>query len=239
MEGRKMLTGKTKAPAGGKPFVDREILAGNKALADTLATVIVDLIVIGLIVIFYLLLQIGQLDIHTMVKEAGVERHTLNLGQALLSYDKLVYIEDDADYTYIHRGVLAKEKLDAQFAGDSSSATGSSIATELGYPDSDIRLYVKDFETGEEWALSYNGPFSAEGTRLVSDLTCLAGKIKIDITMIFRSPIGNPWEYLDVQSCMTSDASSYGSGVKSFPVAIKDGSEIHNGILEVAVWEWW
>lgn len=217
----------------------------RKGVTDVMTSIIVDLIIIGLIMIFYFLLQVGYLDIHTIVKEAGVERHVLDLAQALLSYDKLIYTEGGR-----HRGIFVKEKLDEQFTGSVeftyNEVTGeiiyektSDIPKELGYPNSDIRLYVKDLETGKEWTISYNGPFTLEGIRAVKDFNCIISKIRMDITMIFRTPVGNPWEIIDIYSCLQSSASSYGSAKRTFPVAIKDGENIHSGILKVAIYEWW
>lgn len=210
----------------------------KKGVTDLIPYVILVLIVLGLILIYYIRTEIGQMDIHVMILEAGAERRVLNLGQALLSYDKLVYIEEveAGDRANIHRGIFESGKIDIQFKEDSD------LTAEFGYPDTFIAIYLKDVETGEDWMLSFNGPFDkALGSEDV--MTCIMSKTKIDISMLFRWPSGSPWEIPDIVSCLTSEFSSYGTAVRYFPVAIRyeDSSGVHvnQGVLKVAIYEWW
>jgi hypothetical protein len=115
---------------------------------------------------------------------------------------------------------------------------GSDLTREIGYPNAAIALYVKDFVTGDEWNLAYSGPSDISTNRLVSGVNCLVSKIKLDITILFRIP-PTPWETFDFVSCVSSDMSSYGSAVRSFPVAIKDGNSVHAGVIKVAIYELW
>ncbi len=207
----------------------------SKGIGDLVPYAIMALLIIGVVVIFYILMMTKFLDIRTIVMEAGVERHTLNLAQVLLSYDKLVYVEED--YFSIHRGIFVKEKLDEQFKD------GSELTNELGYPDSVILLYVKDFDANKEWALRYKGPFNLEGSKAASFIECLNEKTEFDVILLFQmilSPISHvgPWDYYTIAECTSSFASDYGTSVRRFPVAIKDGNEIHAGILVVTIDEW-
>lgn len=207
-------------------------------------TLIVDVIIIGLLAIFYFVYATKYYDIHTIVIEGGVERHTLDMGQVLLSYSKLIYIENDPDihYTRFYRGVFVKENLDKNLCTSPGTEAcfnkdASDIPKELGYPNSAILLYVKDFQTGRQWILPYTGPSGTSG--LVKDFGCLESKTRTGIDMLFRIPPISPWETYDVMSCLSSDASSYGGAVRSFPVAIKDGNSVHAGVLRITIFEWW
>lgn len=205
-------------------------MVSNRGVSTVVITMIVTLIVLGLTVGVYILWLSKYLDIHEMVREAGVERHTLNLGQVLLSSDKLAYQDD----IFTHRGIFVREKIVSQLQG------GSELTEEVGYPNSIIVIGVEDFETNEKWDVTTYGSFSVEGLKLSDLITCLVSKLRIDFSMIFRRGPGAPfWETYDVRSCLRAEMSDYGSAVRSFPIAIKDGDDIHSGRLVVTVNEWW
>jgi len=194
----------------------------RKGLELPFGGIMLGFLVIGSAVIIYLVLYARILDVHVIVAEYEAEIHAINLAQVLLSSD-LAYHDG---YT-LHRGVFDKFKLDNELD-----------KLDIWYPDAIAVIGIKDLETDEEWSTVLT-PKTVGGTAANDLIDCLINTIKIDITMIFRVPSGNPWEWPDITKCFTeSIGDQYVPAVREFPIAIRvSDNEIHAGRMRVSLRE--
>jgi hypothetical protein len=190
------------------------------------------LITIGLIVVIIVLFISKYLEVHEIVEEAALERHALNLGHAILSYEKLVY----NDGSRAHRGVFEIDKIEAQIA------EGSDMTTHFGYPNSVAIVGVKEFDSPyREWATRVKGPVDPAATEIYGYVNCLWSKLDVDLTIIFNI-LGSQslWDQFEEQECAQSYSSStYGTTTKIFPIGIKEGGSVHLGALYVIMGGAW
>lgn len=238
----------------------------SKGLELVVSSIFIALIAIGIIGLLYWLFLSHILDIHVIMDESTVERHSINLANVLISSEKLAYTSDDK----IERGVLDVEKLDNLFVRKSdflSNVKYHAIPKDIGigYPNSLAIVEVLDLEkcdssgNCEGWIVMLKGPVTITGLKVVDFTQCLAENINLDIGSIFRWFFGflrggvstgiryALWQPWDVEKCVknTIPASVKGiftknpMGFKGFPVLIRyrDGS-VHVGRLIVGVSEW-
>jgi len=201
----------------------------SKGISTTTIQIFTALLTLGLIAVFWFMLIGYYYDIETAVISAEVERHNLNLAQVLISSPRLVYSDGNQNY----RGILDWDKVDKQLV------SGSDLLKEIGYPDSVMAIGVKNLDTGETRSVAYSGPIMLRALNIVDYINCLKDHIKINLDMIFRIPPFSPWYPSDIAVCGVTEASKYGTAVKSFPISIRKNGEVHPGILFVTIMELW
>lgn len=203
-------------------------MLSRKGISMVVVGIVGVLIFIALMIVLVVIWFSEYLDIHEMVVESTVEGHALNLGQVILASPRLAY----QDGIFVHRGIFEKNKIEEQLN------PGSELTSEVGYPNSIIVIGVKDFENPDQtWQVKFKGRWSLSGTKTYTFLNCLWEQIEIEPRMIFKPTIF--WDIYDVAGCIQAEVSNYGTATRVFPVAIKDGDDIHSGALYVTVQEAW
>src|SRR3989304_8944980 len=81
----------------------------SKGIQDSIVGTFTLLLAGGILAAIYITGIQNQLDVTRAVIEFQTERHTINLAQAMLSNEKLVYFDGE----HYHRAIFDKEKLDA------------------------------------------------------------------------------------------------------------------------------
>lgn len=178
------------------------------------------IVVLAIVVILILFFYQNYVNLSTIVNEFAVERHAVTLANVILSYEKLAEIEGAT----LNRAVFDINKLDAI----------KSEEFQLGFPNSVAFVGVEDLDTGQKWLFNIQGPTNIPALTSFND--CFS-KIKIDISIVFRLPPGNPWTWPDLVSCFVSKISRQGSSTVSYPIIIRDGESIHTGRLIVTLME--
>lgn len=181
----------------------------NKGLVITLNFIFGALFVVGILGLIFWLFISRILEIHVAVLEYTNERHTINLANALISYEKLAYENDGK----IMRGILDSEKVDKVFVKEDEfllNPTASNKETiDIAYPNSVAIVRIIDLEdcspnSCKSWILHLHGPISIQGLSLVKYFNCLQEHIKIDWGLIFRLAFGNLlgfWQPQDLANC--------------------------------------
>ncbi len=114
----------------------------SKGIALTLSEYLAGLLAVSFAV-FILFLWYGKyFDIETTVTQTEFERKEINLAQVLLTTDKLTYVDDNK---VVHRAVFDKSKL------DSIEQNPKPLFDEIGYPDSEYYLKIRDLVSNKEW----------------------------------------------------------------------------------------
>lgn len=133
------------------------------------------------------------------------ENKAIIFANSLLSDSKLVYSDEIANY----RGIFAVEKLD--------SLHDKKTKLSLFYPETDIRVVVKDLDEGKSWAFHVE---DSESEKIKDFLACIGEE---DILEPLQSCVPNRYSHI-LES--------------GFPVAIRysDGV-VHPGIMKVTVVE--
>jgi hypothetical protein len=204
------------------------------------------LVAIGSLILLVAMFFRGFFETTTIVNENEVERHAIIMGNILLSSNKLVHSDGNKNF----RGVFDKEKLDKVLLKVNSISGTEDMKNpakeiEVAYPNSVAIVRIWDLETGNGWYASLVGESVMEGYSSVKALECLFGKIKIDLTTIFRMPLLSsgqiaplPWSQEDLKKCQLTYFSSSGVSTQGFPVAIRvSDSEVHIGTLIVNLME--
>lgn len=199
----------------------------SKGMSTTTIQIFTALLTLGLIAVFWFMLIAYYFDVEDAVTKSEVERHNLNLAQVLISSPRLTYSDGNQNY----RGILDWSKVDKQLV------SGSELLNEIGYPNSIMAIGVKNLDTGKTKSVAYFGSFSLTGLNIVDFWGCLKPKISLD--MIFRIPPLPPWYLSDIVACAATEASKYGTEVRSFPISVIEGGEVHPGILFVTIMEFW
>lgn len=120
----------------------------KKGQAFTPANFLAGLLAVSFVV-FILYLWYGKyFDVQTIVKENEFERKEITLAQILLSSDKLAYVDENK---VIHRAVLDKTKL------DNIEKDSKSLFSEIGYPDSEYYVEIRDLVNDKEWKIGKEG----------------------------------------------------------------------------------
>lgn len=201
----------------------------NKGISTTMTYIFTALLTLGLTALFWFLLLGYYIDVEAAVVSAEVERHNINLAQVLISSPRIAY----SDGEKIYRGILDWEKVNNQLT------SGSELLNEIGYPNSIMVISVRNLDTDESKSVSYLGSFPLRGFIWENFLECLQDKVKIRLDMIFRIPPGSPWYPSDIDVCAGTEASKYGTEVRTFPISIRKDNEVHPGILQIALMEVW
>ena len=139
--------------------------------------VIIAFIAIALCMLFIILIFSDILQIDIVVKSGEIERHNVNMANAILSWDRLVYEEQVGGESRLHRGSLDKSKLDAEFI----TAAGANIKTEMMYPKSSCYMSVDDLETSSspDWQFSWTDPSYTPPTDLLPFVRTFPVAIKV------------------------------------------------------------
>jgi len=201
----------------------------SKGISTTMIQILTALLVLGLIAVFWFMLIGYYFDVEAAVISAEVERHNLNLAQVLISSPRIAYSDGDK----IYRGILDWDKVNSQLV------SGSELLNEIGYPNSVMVIGVKNLDTGDSKSIVYFGSFSIPGLNIFDFIACMQSAININIDMIFRIPPGSLWYISDIVACEVTEASKYGTEVRSFPISIRKNGEVHPGVLIVTLLELW
>jgi hypothetical protein len=221
-------------------------MMGSKGAALSITQAFILLISIGFLVILIGLVLGKYFETHTIVEGSEVEHHAILLGNLYMSSDKLSV----TDGSSIQRGVFDKKKLDtelinrANFGDYSKILKSSDLFKEIGYPVSIIIVGVSDLESNNGWFLIGNGPGSSDPSKnIIIDTTfvkCLVGKVKIDWNTIFRRlyvVLPSLWDQADFDACLQKSTGASGIAQRTFPVSIKDGDDVHVGVMNVYILE--
>jgi len=228
----------------------------SKGIQDSIVGTFTLLLAGGILAAIYITGIQNQLDVTRAVIEFQTERHTINLAQAMLSNEKLVYFDGE----HYHRAIFDKEKLDAIMKmGDVGIEDFFSSNNELinTYPNSLTYFIVKDLESDEIWSATVWGPTTYEESAISNFATCMSNSAKIDANSIYsiigaaasRNPLLlflSAWDIWDLGKCLgvlgleSGDFFATKSDITSegFPVAIKNGNEVHVGKMTVQLIEW-
>jgi len=209
-----------------------EMLSKNlskKGISAVVAKLLGVLIYIGFLVAFVVMFISGYLDIHEIVQEATVERHAINLGQSLLAYPRLTYIDEN----FVHRGVFDKSKIEQQLQD------GSELTEEIGYPNSIIFIGIRDYKNSWNPAIKYKGP-EIFGGLAYDYIKCLWDEAidSVNPTMVFQQYL--LWTQYELDECESIATSKFGTSTKVFPILIRDDegdSQIYPAALYVTVKE--
>jgi len=209
---------------------------GKKAVATWIIQVATTLFAIGVIAFLYFFLFGRYFDIHAIVVSNEAKRHVINMAQALLSSDKLVYEEDfGGGMKRFHRGVFDKNKLDEQLMTHSLDIKDSEVREEISYPNTGTQIVVSDLESDTSWTLAFGGP-GLENQ--VEFMDCLYQNIEPNIFVwVFNFPINSPWNFWDFVECAGTYETKIGIFEKDFPVLINDNGDLHAGRLFIRVME--
>jgi len=211
----------------------------NKGISLTTVEGFLILIVLVLIVLIIGLFFGKYFDLKTIVKSNEVERHAINLAQSLMSHKNLIFIDDNK----VHKGIFDKQKLDNYLTKEQNFVDIGNLQPnehfqDIGYNSSYAVITIFDSENPEQkWIFSVAGSFAEEQTSLAQTITCLKQNGKMDITSIFKILPFTPWDFWDLKKCGIEFASSGGSSLKGFPIAIKDVDSVHAGIMYVRLME--
>ncbi len=238
----------------------------NKGLAS-IPNEFLALLVSAILIIFVFVLGItNYFDVKTVVRDFQTDRHTLDIAQALLSSDKLVYTDSSVlDNDSFHRALFDKEKLDDVLKHDVEQGIllNSKGKLNIAYPNSIMMITIVDLESEPSpkiWFDTVYGSLTYEQSNIIEWTTgwnnCLSNQAnmykKIDMKNLveeqFKLKLG-PWDIWDLQKCvpaiatlmspMTGEkleniwASKIPLSTKGFPVAIKDGDDVHMGVMKV------
>jgi hypothetical protein len=216
----------------------------RKAIATIPTVWILAFFAIGAGAVIVAFFYANYFDVKIMMKEARIERDTINLVQGLLSYYNLTYNDE---FT-IHRAVLSADKLDKLFKKGKAKLLdfdwrNEILEADFGYPDTVSMIYVADLETGNIWHTFIRGPSSNLATfdRVMS---CLRQNQNLGLDAIFSiNPnflpggiIAGPHDIWDLAECQVIFATSR-TVAKGFPVAIHTGDDVHIGRISAAIME--
>jgi hypothetical protein len=142
----------------------------NKGIVQTFYTILIAFISIALLVLILVLFIQKNYDIRLTVQETEQDRAVINLAQALLSSDKLVYVDSDS---VIHRGVIDAEKI--------KDVDMDNIREDMTYP----RFYYTVTITDLDKNVDIKSPSADENIALVShDLNRQVRKFPVAIRYI-------------------------------------------------------
>ena len=229
----------------------------RKGVALSITKALMLLISIGFLVILIGLALGKYIETHSIIEGAEVERHVIILGNLYLSSGRLAV----TDGNNIKRGVFDKEKLDKELINRGNFwdylrlLETSDLFKEVSYPGSLITLGVSDLESSNSWFMLGRGYSTAGADKsvVIDFAKCLLQKIKIDLNTPLRMlsiggfvPVAGPggisrlpslWDQQDFDGCTQAAGGKIGSSTKAFPVAIKDGNDVHIGIMTITLAE--
>jgi hypothetical protein len=210
----------------------------RKAIATIPTVWILAFFAIGAGAVIVAFFYANYFDVKVIMKEARIERDTINLVQGLLSYYNLTYNDE---FT-IHRAVLSADKLDKLFTKGPApllvfDAKNEILEADFGYPDTVSMVFVTDLETGTIWHTFIRGPTSDLAT-LDRFLSCLRQNQNVGLDIIFSvgGIILGPHDIWDLAECQVIYATSR-TVSKGFPVAIRIGNDVHIGRISAAIME--
>ncbi len=217
-----------------------------KGLALSLSTVFFGFITVILILVIYYVGVGHMLGIQVAVTSAEVDRHTINLGESLMSSPYLVY----NDGTSLQRGILYEPYVAKYFQGVGTSwvpvlnflSSPNDFQKSVNYPNSFAIITVEDLQTQQVWQ-TYLGQIGSESVAqpIFSDLSSVVGCISnhFDVGKLYTSftqkdflrDYYNVW---DITTCSTTEVSKNGVSERAFPISLRmpDGT-IHAGLMFV------
>ena len=107
----------------------------NKGITQTFYTILIAFISIGLLMLIFVLFIQKNYDIRLTIQETEQDRAVINLGQALLSSNKIVYVDIDG---VVHRDVVDAEKA--------KNVNVDDIRKDFGYTDFYYTLTITDLD---------------------------------------------------------------------------------------------
>lgn len=129
----------------------------SKGLGLVISAILVSFFAIGIASLIYLSNSAQREQINLMMKATKVNRHAINLANALISSENMTY-EDDGK---IYRGILDADKLEKNLG-----------KIDLLYPDSEATISVTDLEDcGLLGCRSWSATISSESSILSGVIT--------------------------------------------------------------------
>lgn len=191
-----------------------------KGLATMIVQVIMGLVLVMLAVLFYMIFVGNFFDIQIQVKSGEVERHAVQVANALMSSPSFVYVDEHQT----HRGVFDREKLDKNFNEET-------IKSEISFPNSVMAVRIQNVEdtSYRKELLMFVDLNSLDVAQTVLNMgfeelsvfqNCLGEKVG----RIFAEPTRafNIFNLRDVDACYVTEGSKRGlSGGLDFPATIR------------------
>jgi hypothetical protein len=180
-------------------------------------------------------------DLHSVIYDNEVKRHAINIGQVLLSSDKLVQEESLSDGSKrYHRAVFDASKLDSQMATDPASAGKASVLSqEIGYPRTGAQVVVTDLQTDRDWVLISVGPnFDNTGTAVGCIASGVTGSVFHTVANSLWLGWAFPWDAWDMKTCLSNVAGKAGVYTQSFPLLVYENGQYHPGRMFVRITEY-
>lgn len=217
-----------------------------KGLALSLSTIFFGFLTLILILVIYFV-GIGHiLGIQVAVTSAEVDRHTINLGESLMSSPYLVY----NDGASLQRGMLDETNVNKYFQGLGTSwipvlnflSSPNDFQKSEGYPNSFAIISVEDLQTQQIWQ-TYLGQIGSASLAqpLFSDIgtvvDCLSKHFNVGglyASLTQKDILRDFYSVYDITTCSATGASKIGASNRAFPISLRmpDGT-IHAGLLFV------
>jgi len=176
-----------------------------RGISYSVTVMVAMMIIIGIVVAFYAAMNKAITEFHVIPIEATSRTYGIILANVILSDENLIYVDNLGNR---YRGIFDSVKL--------NSINGGEIS--YGSPNSLVFIWVRDLKTNKVWIFK-SLPKGIDLSKFQNILDCLS-RVMI--------PIRGLMDIEEVYKCIVKGG---GKSVYSdeFPVAIKDGDEIHTG----------
>jgi len=181
------------------------------------------LVVIGVTVALYALINKSIIQFHIIPFESHARKHGIIVATVLLGDKRLVY-KDGKNY---YRNVFDAEKL--------NKIRGGKIEY-MGFPNAFVKVTIVDGETGEIWSF-YFEPRGVKEEDVQKFISCASNLLKASmwVRVSWSSLFADIWEEY---KCLTTSFTEKGVYMDEFPVAIKNGDDVHPGRMIITFSQW-
>ncbi|MCD6402861.1 MAG: hypothetical protein J7K98_00855 [Candidatus Aenigmarchaeota archaeon] len=174
--------------------------------------IIILLVIIGLIVAFWVILNKNIIDFHFIMKEFHGRNEAIVFSNVLLSRKEFIHENGER-----MRAVFDSQKL--------NSLNGKKI-TEFGYPNAYVSVVIEDIENGKHWSFYFESLDMPEEKK--SKVVECYLKLLQPLTL-GGALFTNIW---DQYECIANELKK-GTYLDVYPVAISYGDEVHLGKMYV------
>lgn len=213
-----------------------------KAIATLFVQVFLGLVLIGLLIYLYFAGVGNILGVQVAIKASEVDRHAINMGQALLAQESITYFDGSKYY----RGIFDEKKLDEQMkATNPYFFQPTELVKNVSLPRSFATIIVQDLDSPKQWK-TFSGYFvfgiiPTELSPVEAFVSCVGDKFDFENLLqsfYAKDLLRDLFSVHDFTACFGTEIGKVGSSVRAFPVAIRySAGEIHAGLLSVNLME--
>lgn len=206
----------------------------SKGISTVIGQILSSLFLIGLVSLAIVILHEQFTEVHIMIEEEAVERHTIGIANVIMASSDIVHEKNgkkqraiineiELDNMFLSTEELAREGPVDFLAKTKDTLTKNEFFQEYSYPNTFYFIIITDLEDEKSWFTFGHGPGDFDELIFINYLECLFHQLTE----------GDVPSVNDRNECFKERRSDSGAAVLSFPVNIRTGYSTHMGSMEI------